>query len=208
MDADTTPGPHAAHAVAHLAARWRHAVNTVNTLPERVLGLDIGTHRIGVALSDELQVIASPETTLHISQKTDGIDNTINEIVDLIHRYTVRRVVVGLPRNMKGERGVQAMWTEQFVARLKVTLVPLGVYISTVDEQLTTAQAARTFQDSRGHSRGAWSAAEKITQQESRSRSRSRRPAKEGRVTLDARAAALILQTYLDRRRNRSISNQ
>lgn len=183
-------------------------MNTVNTLPERVLGLDIGTHRIGVALSDELQVIASPETTLHISQKTDGIDNTINEIVDLIHRYTVRRVVVGLPRNMKGERGVQAMWTEQFVTRLKVTLVPLGVYISVVDEQLTTAQAARTFQDSRGHSRGAWSAAEKITQQESRSRSRSRRPAKEGRVTLDARAAALILQTYLDRRRNRSISNQ
>lgn len=183
-------------------------MSTAALSPERIIGLDVGTHRIGVAVSDELQIIASPEGTLHISQKNDGIDNVIQEIVLLTQRYGVRRVVVGLPRNMKGERGVQAVWTEQFVARLRGALQPLSVYISLLDEQLTTSQAARTFQKPRGHARGVWPAEETRTQQEARNRSRGKQPAKEGRATLDARAAALILQAYLDRRRNRAMSNE
>jgi putative Holliday junction resolvase len=179
-------------------------MSTTQPLPERVIGLDVGTHRIGVAVSDELQIIASPEGTLHISQKKDGVDQGIREIVALVKRYAARRVVVGLPRNMKGERGVQAVWTEQFVSRLRAALQPLNVYISFIDEQLTTAQAARTFQKPQGHARGAWPAEERIAQQEARNRSRGKQPAKEGRATLDARAAALILQGYLDRRRNRA----
>lgn len=154
---------------------------------ERIIGLDVGTHRIGVAVSDELQIIASPEGTLNISQKNEGIDDAIREIVALVQQYRVRRVVVGLPRNMKGERGVQAVWTEEFVARLRTALEPLRVYISLMDERLTTAQAARTFEGKQGRSRGT-------------------RPTREGRATLDARAAALILQGYLDRRRNRASS--
>lgn len=175
---------------------------------ERVIGLDVGTHRIGVAVSDEMQMIASPEETLHISQKNDGIADVIQEIVTLIERYRARRVVIGLPRNMKGERGVQAEWTEEFVARLQAALAPLNVYISLVDEQLTTAQAARTFQTPPGHSRGAWSAAEQGNQQASRRRSQGSRPTRGGRTSLDARAAALILQGYLDRRRNRAMSSE
>ncbi len=151
---------------------------------ERLLGLDIGTHRIGVAVSDELQIIASPETTILVAQREQGRDEAIRAIVTLVQRYEVHRVVVGLPRNMKGERGVQALWTEQFVASLRSVLKPLKVYISLIDERLTTAQATRTFQGERGVSRGA-------------------PREKEGRTTLDARAAALILQGYLDRRRNR-----
>ncbi len=175
---------------------------------ERVIGLDVGSHRIGVAVSDELQIIASPEATLHISQENNGFEAVIPEILTLIQRYAVRRVVVGLPRNMKGERGVQARWTEEFVVRLRIVLEPLHVYISFTDEQLTTAQAARSFQEPRGHSRGAWAAHEETAQQESRSRKRSARPAREGKASLDARAAALILQGYLDRRRNRAMSNE
>ena len=180
------------------------------TIPpaERIIGLDVGTHRIGVAVSDEEQIIASPEATLHISQKNDGIDEGIREILALIQHYGTRRVVVGLPRNMKGERGVQAVWTEQFVERLRATLQPLNVYISLIDEQLTTAQAARTFQSPRGHARGAWSAEETKVQQETRNRRRGKQPAKEGRATLDARAAALILQAYLDRRRHRATTDE
>ncbi len=175
---------------------------------ERVIGLDVGTHRIGVAVSDELQIIASPEDTLHISQKKNGLTDVLAEIVVLINRYGARRLVIGLPRNMKGERGVQALWTEEFIASLRVVLQPLDVYISIVDEQLTTAQAARTFQKPQSSTRGAWSTHEETTQQESRNRTRSTRPAREGRTTLDARAAALILQGYLDRRRNRAMNNE
>ncbi len=151
---------------------------------ERLIGLDVGTHRIGVAVSDELQIIASPETTILVAQRDEGTDEAIRAIVALVRRYEARRVVVGLPRNMKGERGVQALWTEQFVARLRAALEPLKVYVSVIDERLTTAQATRTFQEERGRSRGV-------------------RREKQGRTTLDARAAALILQGYLDRRRNR-----
>ncbi|MCA1669003.1 MAG: Holliday junction resolvase RuvX [Thermomicrobia bacterium] len=171
------------------------------------MGLDVGTHRIGVAVSDELQIIATPEGTLHISQKNDGISNTIQEIVALVQRFAVRRIVVGMPRSMKGERGVQAVWTEGFTDQLRQALAPFGVYISFVDEQLTTAQAARTYQQPRGHSRGAWSTEDQATQKQSRGRSRSARPPREGRTTLDARAAALILQGYLDRRK-RVMSNE
>ncbi|MDQ6602683.1 MAG: Holliday junction resolvase RuvX [Chloroflexota bacterium] len=151
---------------------------------ERLIGLDVGTHRIGVAVSDELQIIASPETTILVAQRDEGTDEAIRAIVALVRRYEARRVVVGLPRNMKGERGVQALGTEQFVARLRAALEPLKVYVSVIDERLTTAQATRTFQEERGRSRGV-------------------RREKQGRTTLDARAAALILQGYLDRRRNR-----
>lgn len=175
---------------------------------ERVIGLDVGTHRIGVAVSDDMQIIASPEGTLHISQKREGTTNALNEIVALVSRYGARRVVVGLPRNMKGERGVQARWTEEFVASLRAALEPLSVYISLIDEQLTTAQAARTFQKPRRRTRGAWPTGDETAQQESRSRTRSTPPPREGRTTLDARAAALILQGYLDRRRNRAVSNE
>lgn len=178
-------------------------MSTVEPPAERIIGLDVGTHRIGVAVSDELQLVASPEGTLHISREVNGIERVIAEIILLVEQYATRRIVVGLPRNMKGERGVQATWTEDFVLRLRAGLQPLNVYISLIDEQLTTAQAARTFQKPQGHSRGAWSAHEMDVQQEARSRSHSTRPAKEGRTTLDARAAALILQGYLDRRRNR-----
>lgn len=158
---------------------------------ERLIGLDVGTHRIGVAVSDELQIIASPETTILVAQRGEGRDEAIRAIVALVRRYEARRVVVGVPRNMKGERGVQAVWTEEFVARLRAALEPLKVYISLIDERLTTTQASRTFDNAE------------------RGRSRGKQREKEGRGTLDARAAALILQGYLDRRRNRrEMSNE
>jgi len=151
---------------------------------ERVIGLDVGTHRIGVAVSDELQIIASPETTIIVAQREEGREEAISAIVALVRRYESRRVVVGLPMNMKGERGVQATWTEEFVAHLRAALSPLKVYISLIDERLTTTQATRSFDAEHG-------------------RSRSKQREKGGRSTLDARAAAFILQGYLDRRRNR-----
>jgi len=81
---------------------------------------------------------------------------------------------------MKGERGVQAKWTEAFVAALRTELNPAGIYVTFIDERLTSVQAERSFRLGEGPSR--------------------RKPtSKVGRQTVDARAAALILQGYLDR---------
>jgi len=163
-------------------------VSATGEAPGRVVALDIGTRRIGVAVSDELQLIASPETTILVEQGGRGEKEAIEAIAALIHRFGARRVVAGLPRNMKGERGVQAEWTEGFVAALRAVLNPENIYVALYDERLTSVEAARTLRAEPGARRG-------------------KRGATEGRQTVDARAAALILQGYLDRRRARRSSD-
>jgi putative Holliday junction resolvase len=157
-------------------------MNTSQPVPGRVVALDIGTRRIGVAVSDELQMIASPETTIVVEKGADGQAKAIRAIAVLVRQFGARRVVAGLPRNMKGERGVQAEWTEEFVAALREVLNPEQIYVALADERLTSVQAARTLRAEPGSRR-------------------TKRGAAEGRQTVDARAAALILQGYLDRRR-------
>jgi putative holliday junction resolvase len=129
-----------------------------------------------------LRLIASPETTITVAAGARGRGEAMAEIAALVRRFGARQVIAGLPRNMKGERGVQAEWTEAFVAELRSILNPEGVYISLSDERLTSVQAERSFRDASQP---------------------SRRPqrGKVGRQTVDARAAALILQGYLDRHR-------
>ncbi|MGI8854217.1 MAG: Holliday junction resolvase RuvX [Thermomicrobiales bacterium] len=158
--------------------------NISQEIQPRIIGLDIGTHRIGIAISDELGLIASPETTIAVAQDRKGRERAIAEIAVLVRRFNARHVVAGLPRNMKGERGVQAEWTESFVADLRAMLNPEGIFVSLSDERLTSVQAERSFRDDAGSSR--------------------RKPtSKVGRQTVDARAAALILQGYLDQHRPR-----
>lgn len=147
-----------------------------------IIGLDLGTHRIGVAISDELQLIASPEGTITVEQSPDGERHAIAAIAALVRRVHARQVVAGLPRNMRGERGVQAEWTESFITALRVVLNAEQVYVALIDERLTSVQAERSFRTGAGSAR-------------------RKRSDKEGRQTVDARAAALILQGYLDRRR-------
>jgi putative Holliday junction resolvase len=163
-------------------------MNTTSKVPGRIVGLDIGTRRIGVAVSDELQFIASPETTIIVEQGVGGQADAIGELAALVRRFEAHRVVAGLPRNMKGERGVQAEWTERFVAALREVLNPEHIYVTLYDERLTSVEAARTLRAEPGSRRG-------------------KRGAGEGRQTVDARAAALILQGYLDRRRVRRSSD-
>lgn len=69
---------------------------------ERLLGLDIGERRIGVALSDEMGMIASPLMTI----QTSG--NVAEEVRALIDRYGIKRIVVGLPISLSGREGQQA----------------------------------------------------------------------------------------------------
>ena len=108
--------------------------------PGRVMALDVGGRRIGVALSDPTRVLASPLTTLRAEPR----DRAISEIAALARRHEVVEVVVGLPLTLSGEVGPQAQVIQQFAELLKAALTaPVHLF----DERLTTVAAERMMLD-------------------------------------------------------------
>lgn len=104
----------------------------------RILALDIGTKRTGVALSDELQTFASPNTVLPMENKNIWIKNLSN----IIEENEVGQVVVGLPLNQHGESGKDAESVGKIIALLRERLkVPVIEW----DERFTTVQAERAL---------------------------------------------------------------
>jgi putative Holliday junction resolvase len=104
--------------------------------PGRILALDVGGRRIGVALSDTLRMIASPLTTLRAVPR----QRVLAELAKLVHDYEVTVVVVGLPLTLSGEIGPQAQVVQAFAAELEgVISVPVRLF----DERLTTVAAER-----------------------------------------------------------------
>jgi putative Holliday junction resolvase len=106
----------------------------------RILGIDFGDRRIGVAVSDELGLTAQPSAALEVEK--DG--GHLEEVARLCQEQRVERVVVGLPRNMDGSLGPRARLTMEFV---KVLADRLQLPIETWDERLTTRQAERSLWD-------------------------------------------------------------
>lgn len=106
--------------------------------PQRILGLDFGERRIGVALSDPLGVTAQPLTTLErTSWKSD-----LGRIRELVREHRVGRIVVGMPLGMDGGRNDRVRSTEEFIVRLRgATEMPVDSW----DERLTTVQAERAM---------------------------------------------------------------
>jgi putative holliday junction resolvase len=104
----------------------------------RILALDHGTVRIGVAVSDELKIIAQPLEFI----PAEPIDKFVARLHQLLTEKEVELVVVGLPRNMNGSFGPAAEKVREFVRFLEQTI---RVPIRTVDERLTTAQAQRAL---------------------------------------------------------------
>lgn len=102
----------------------------------RILALDHGTKRIGVALSDEMQMVAQPLEFI-LAEPFPAFLSRLNE---LIREKQVGQILIGLPRNMDGSYGPAAAKVREFVAVLKETI---AVPIKTWDERLTTAQANR-----------------------------------------------------------------
>ena len=102
----------------------------------RVLALDLGDVRIGLAISDELGITAQPQGYLaRTSQRADLL-----AIAKLVEEREVTRVVVGHPLLLSGEEGTRAREARETVERLRKTLaVPVELW----DERLTTAQAER-----------------------------------------------------------------
>ena len=104
----------------------------------RILGLDVGSKTIGVAVSDELNLIAQGVTTL----KRKGKRLDIKELLRMIEEFKVEKVVVGLPKNMNGSLGPSAKMVLSLVAELKKFV---DLPIITWDERLSTVAAQKAL---------------------------------------------------------------
>ncbi len=104
----------------------------------RVLGIDHGTKRVGLAISDEMAMIAQPFEFLD-AQPTAKL---LSDLQEIITQRSVGEIIVGLPRNMDGSYGPAAEKVREFVEALKqVVTVPIKMW----DERLTSAQANRVL---------------------------------------------------------------
>jgi putative Holliday junction resolvase len=102
----------------------------------RILALDHGTKRIGVAVSDELKMIAQPLEFILAEPFADFLVR----LKEIIREKEVESILVGLPRNMDGSYGPAALKVREFIAALRDAVT---VPIQTWDERLTSAQAQR-----------------------------------------------------------------
>ncbi len=137
----------------------------------RVAAIDLGSRRIGVAVSDGTGTLASPRCTVERSGDPEA-DRA--SVVAVVLEAEARHLVVGLPLSLDGRRRQAAREAEDEAAALRALLAPQGVEVETFDERLTTVTAARSL------AAGGRSA-------------RKRRP------VIDQAAAAVILQAWLDR---------
>ncbi|MGE3269311.1 MAG: Holliday junction resolvase RuvX [Chloroflexota bacterium] len=146
-----------------------------------MLALDHGTRRIGVALSDELGILASP---LCILQPRAA--ERVAAVVAVSREHQATEILVGMPKTLHGEIGPQARRVERFVEELRNAIdTPVRVW----DEGYSTAEAAARLAANRKRSAG------------------RRTPGRQQTIHVDAVAAAVILQEYLDWRRSSSSSS-
>lgn len=101
----------------------------------KVMGLDIGTKRIGIALSDFLFLTAQPCETINREPE----DKAIEKITDICTQNNVQKIVVGLPKNMNGTIGEQAHDCENFANLIKLNIPDCEIIFE--DERLTSRQA-------------------------------------------------------------------
>lgn len=140
----------------------------------RIIALDVGSKRVGFAVSDEMGVIATPRGILH----RQSYNRDAAAVGALVEREQAERVIVGLPTGLSGRPTEQTRRAERFAEMLASRLpVPVELW----DERLTTVMARRIRPSS------------------------MRTPTREAE-SVDAIAAALILQSYLDRRSQSSPS--
>ena len=139
-------------------------------MPGRALGVDLGSVRIGIALSDPTRTVASPHLVLPRSRAGRAADH--RAIAEMVGAEEVTVVVVGLPLSLTGASGPAARAAEAEIAEIKAAVGP-GVEVVAHDERLTTISAERSLGDAR--------------------MSRAQR-----REVVDKVAAAVMLQSWLD----------
>jgi len=104
----------------------------------RVLGLDLGTKRLGLALSDPTGSFASPFAVI----ESRGRANDLERLREIVTDNDVGQVVVGMPTTLRGEAGLAAQQAEEFARELAAQL---DVPVSTWDERMTTVVAERAL---------------------------------------------------------------
>lgn len=140
----------------------------------RILGIDFGTRRIGLSISDPLHILAQSLTTL----QNDA--TTFKALAEIVKQEGVELIVVGMPFNLKGAKGSKAQEVEEFIARLEQVI---GVTVVRWDERFTSSLA-----------------------HDSMIRMGTRRKQRrEEKGKIDAMAAAIMLQGFLDSQK-RSLS--
>ena len=107
-------------------------------MPLKIMGLDLGTKRIGVALSDDLGLTAQGLTVIPFK----GEEDFLTQVQALIQEHNVNRIVVGLPRRMDGSLGPEAKHALGVAERLRNRL---NMEVVTWDERLSTAAAERVL---------------------------------------------------------------
>jgi putative Holliday junction resolvase len=145
--------------------------DAVPTVGGRVVALDLGSTRIGVAVSDSAGTLASPRPALVRSDR--AADH--RAVVELVEETGARAVVVGLPRSLDGRLGPAARGALEEVHELEQVFEGTGVTVETIDERFTTVTASTRLAEAgrRGPS---------------------------ARAVIDSAAAAVLLQAWLERR--------
>jgi putative holliday junction resolvase len=143
--------------------------------PGRVLAIDFGDRRVGIAMSDPTRTLATPLPTL---TRRAGQRPPIQAIAELAQGHGVTQFVVGLPLGLDGVEGAWCLEVRSIASRLEERT---GIPVAFVDERMTSVRAERELRSS--------------------GLSRSQRERKD---LIDGRAAALILQLWLDRHKRTS----
>lgn len=112
----------------------------------RIIGIDYGDSRIGVAVSDENGKLAFD---ICVVDATLGRKHAVTELIKIIEKYSAETLVVGLPTNMNGTRGDRVVKTEKFTKALKEVAPDLTIVFE--DERLTTKYADRLMLESGKH---------------------------------------------------------
>jgi putative Holliday junction resolvase len=139
----------------------------------RAAAIDLGSRRIGLAVSDSSGLLASPRATVERSGNAEG-DRAA--VVAAVLEAEAGHLVVGLPLSLDGRRRAAALAAEDEAAALRLLLEPHGVTVETFDERLTTVTAVRAL-------------------------AAAGRKGRDRRQVVDQAAAAVILQAWLDARR-------
>jgi putative Holliday junction resolvase len=138
----------------------------------RILGIDYGERRVGLALSDPTATIATPLPTL---VRRMGKRPPVGKIIEIIQQNEVTAAVVGLPLTLAGD---DSDWTRDVRAFAQALETRSGIPVALIDERLTSVQAERTVRE----------LGLKKSQREQKER-------------IDSAAAMLLLQMYLDQKR-------
>lgn len=101
---------------------------------KKIMALDVGTRRIGVALADSAIRIAIPFTTVEVAE---NIEDTVNELSKMMTLEDIDILVVGLPRNQSGEETAQSVYTKEFIGNFEFVIDEIVFQ----DESLTSVQA-------------------------------------------------------------------